>query len=216
MTRAKTKAQRRADKRRARQAMPDLAAIPRRALQGRKRMQQIADEKNAAKPVLEARCRQAGLRPSPEAMRDMKAPWNGCNAGKAMALAVQYERERAELWEAIKHMRRVFLAYDAAIGAPRRHATCLRLLAPSEAIEANAETPPVDDRTEQEKYDDAIARFMELEGWLGHVEGRAASICKRVVVDDERCTDPQALIRALFCIADGMSGRRVIYRGIDK
>lgn len=213
MTRAKTKAQRRADKRRARMALPELAPIPRRAMQGKARMRQIKDKKDASIPALEVRCRQAGKSAGQEAIREMKAQWNGCNAGKAMASIVQYERDRGELWDAIQHMRRAFVAYDSAIGAPRRHATCLRLLAPSETMEADAETPPADDRTEQEKYDAAIAGMMAVEGWLGHVEARAASICKRVVVDDEHCTDPYSLIRALWCIADGMAGRRVIYRG---
>ena len=211
MTKALSKAQRRARKRQ-QVDLPELAPVPRRATQGKRRMREIEQEPSRA--ALEARCRQSGVTASDEALRDARAQWRGCNAGRAMA-SITAEADRPELWDAIQHMRRVQASHDAAIGAPRRHATCLRLLAPQGAFEADATTPPPDTRTDAERMRQAVAAMMQVEGWLGYVEGRAASICKRVVIDDERCPDADALCRALWCIADGTANRALRYRGRD-
>lgn len=190
--------------------LPDIAPIPRKASQGRKRMQEIESEI----PVIQARCRQNGKDPANDAdRRDMKAPWYGCNAGRAMADQVRDNSERLELWDAIQHIRKTWVQFDAVIGAPRRHAQCLRLLLPLEAFETDADAPPQDDRTDDEKYRQAVSAKMAIEGWLGYVESYAASVCKQVVIDDAICTDRSSLVRALRCVVDGIKGRKIVYRG---
>ena len=212
---ARTKARKLADKRRriTDAGLPELAPIASRKIRGRARMKQIKAENDADTPVLAARCRQAGKPITEATMREAKAQWNGCNAGRAMAAQVSGEIERAELWDAIQHMRKVQAAFDRAIGAPNRHAQCLRLLLPNEAMEADAATPPKDDRTDGEKYTQAVSALMSLEGWLGYVESDASSVCKRCVIDDATCMDAEAMVRALRCVSDGIKGRKMAYRG---
>jgi len=110
-------------------------------------------------------------------------------------------------------MRRVVTAYDAAIGAPRRHAVCLRLLVPIARMEATAETPPVDDRTPEDRDRQAVSALMQLEGWLGWTDNAAMGEAKRVVWDDVEVRDVTGLLVALRCVSDGMQGRRMVWRG---
>lgn len=213
---ARTKARKLAAKRLrslAETGLPELAPIASLKIRGRARMNQIKAENDADTPALIARCRHAGKPVTEATMREAKAQWNGCHAGKAMAAQVSGEIERADLWDAIQHMRKVQAAYDWSIGAPNRHAQCLRLLLPNEAMEADAATPPKDARTDGEKYTQAVSALMSLETWLGYVDKPAATICKRCVIDDAQCADAAALVRALRCVSDGIKGRKMVYRG---
>lgn len=223
--------------------LPQIAPIQKRKARGRERMtelQEMAIEKDADVPALEARCRQLGIpvitvpekpkdpdEDTKEArkarhaarlartaqLRDMRAVWLGCEAGRAMVSVVKDEGTRKALWDAIQHIRRTVIAYDRALGAPNRHATCLRIMLPTETMQADASTPPIDVRTDEEKYRQAISGWMAMHGYLGHVEGRAASITLRTVVEDQTCRDADAMVRALHCVADGIAGRKVMYRG---
>lgn len=245
MTKARTEAQKRRDRKARMEAagLPGLAPVPKRELRGKARMTELKAmeiEKDADVPALEARCRHAGIEvitvpPRPEnaeddtrearkqrhraqldrsaQLRDMRAQWRGCEAGRALASVVQAEGLRAVLWDSIQHMRRTVLAYDRALGAPNRHAACLRIMLPTETMQADATTPAADPRTDEERYHQAINAWMAMHGWLGHVDARAASIALRTVVEDLPCRDPAALVRALHCVADGIAGRKVQYIG---
>ncbi|RHZ96474.1 hypothetical protein D1114_07125 [Cereibacter sphaeroides] len=208
MTTHRTKARSKAAKRRLKAAKAGdpfaLAPVERREPNGRARRE--AEDRDPSIETLKTRCLHMGQMPTPENLRDARAPWNGCNAGRAMASVVRDASERAALWDAICAMRRIVTAYDRAIGAPSRHAVCLRLLAPTDAMEADAASPPVDERTDIEKQDDATRDLMRLERWLGYTTGPAAAEAKRVVWDDNPCRAPHALAAALLCVADGMSG----------
>lgn len=201
---------RRQARKRAATALPELAQVPRKGKDGRQ--VRSSAERDPARQALEARCRQMGEPVTRASLREARAPWRGCNAGRAMAEAVAAD-ERAELWDAICHMRRVQLAHDLAIGAPRRHAQCLRLMLPVEALEADAAAPPPDTRSPEERLRSATQALMAVEGWLGWTDAAAAGECRRVVLDDVECRSPAALLRALRCVADGISGRRMVYRG---
>ncbi|MBA86121.1 MAG: hypothetical protein CML69_15515 [Rhodobacteraceae bacterium] len=193
--------------------IPEMASVQRRQANGQKA--RPASERGADKVALKARCNQRGVPETAKNQRDSRSPWWGCNAGRAMADAVEDHSQRLKLWDAIQHMRRVIAAYDASIGAPKRHAACLRLLVPLEALEATAETPPVDERTPEERSRDAVSGLMALEGWLGWADKVAASEAKRVVWDDETVRDADGLVLALRCVVDGMEGREMVYRGRD-
>lgn len=242
MTKARTEAQKRRDRKARHDRLPDVAPIPKRKARGSERMTDIADEaaqRDLDVPALVARLRQSGIpmivvpeRPDnaeddtrdkrkarhearlarSAQLRDMRAQWRGCNAGRAMASVVTGERDRAEMWSAILHMRRVQLAYDRALQAPARHPECLRIMLPLDEMTADATTPPPDLRTDDERYTQAIAAWMRVQGWLGHADKGAAGLCKRVVVDDERCPDARLMVAALRCVADGLAGRRITYR----
>lgn len=177
------------------------------------RSQRETNDRGADKAVLKARCRQRGVAANAANMRDSRSPWWGCNAGRAMAGAVESHGERLELWDAIQHMRRVVTAYDAAIGAPRRHAVCLRLLVPIEEMSADASTPPADERTPEERQVVAVSAYMALEGWLGWTDKAAMGEAKRAVWDDFEVKDVAGLLSALRCVVDGMKARRMVFRG---
>lgn len=97
-------------------------SVPMRAT-GRDR-RHTNQQEDASMVTLKTRCRQIGQAPTDDGIREARAPWYGCNAGRAMAAAVS-AADRADLWDAICHMRETVARYDAAIGAPRRHAVCL-------------------------------------------------------------------------------------------
>lgn len=142
-----------------------------------------------------------------------KTDMAGCEVGIALLLDNLAGCERADLWGAVKHMRRVWAAYDRALGAPNRHPICLRILAPAERMEASASDPAPDDRPEDERYRSAISAWMAVQGWLGYCDSRARSACIAAVVDDASVSDWAGVKLALACVADGMAGRKVMWRG---
>ncbi|MEI4473557.1 hypothetical protein [Frigidibacter sp. MR17.24] len=192
-----------------------LAPVPRREKDGHIHRERA--ERDPSIKALQVRCRKMGKEISAGAIRDMRAPWNGCKAGRAMAIMVTSADERLELWDAIQHMRRVQLSYDRAIGAPSRHAVCMRLLLPIDALEADAETPPQDERSDEEKDREAVSAWMRVRGWLGYTDTASMNCAIQTVIDDETVLDLAAargLISALRCVSDGLTGRRMIYRGV--
>ncbi len=191
--------------------LADVSSPPRRQPNGKP--YRAPEDKGADKVALKARCRQRGAEATSAQMRESRAPWWGCHAGAAMASAVPSDEDRRDLWDAIGHMRRVITAHDRAIGAPHRHAICLRLLLPPEDTSADATTAPLDTRTDAEKQAQAVAAYMQLEGWLSYTDKRAASEARRVVWDDAPARDPAALISALRCVSDGLKGKPMAWRG---
>ncbi len=185
-----------------------LAPIERREPNGRG--QRDAIDRDPSIPALMVRCRIAAKDVNQDNLRDMRAPWNGCNAGQAIADLGKDERDY--LWTAICHMRRVIVAFDNAIGAPSRHAKCANIIAPVDAMEADASSPPLDERTEAERQRHATSALMALEGWLGWCDKADAWQAKRVVWDDMRVTDKPGLLSALRSVSDGLRGQRMVYR----
>lgn len=169
-------------------------------------------EQDAMGTVIEARTRRLAKlgQAAPILARSDMA---GCEVGIGLLLDNLGACERADLWGAVKHMRRVWLAYDRALGAPNRHPQCLRILAPVDRMEATASDPAPDDRPEAERYRSAIASYMAVQGWLGFADGRARSACIAAVVDDASVSDWTGVKLALACVADGIAGRKVMYRG---
>lgn len=216
MTKARTRARRRKARKRAGETAENvvpLAPVPRRQPNGQKR--RTPQEADASRQQLDVRAAQAGLHKAvargeigmAEAIREVRAPWYGCVAGRAMAAAESGEQARRDLWDAICHIRRVWADYGRAIGAPPRHAQCLRLLLPVDEMHADAASPPADLRTADERYRQAIAAMMQCEGWLGRTDSAAASQCKRAVLDDVPVRDVDGLMRALRCVVDGRAGQ---------
>lgn len=209
MTKARTRAARRRAVRGRAITLPGGATVDARP-SGRDRWQTNQREPADA-AALEARARHQRKEVTRETLRDMRAPWWGCEAGKAMASAVD-EDERPDLWDAIQHIRRVVAAYDAALGAPRRHAKCLRLLVPPDALAADSASPAADTRTDAERLRHAVSAWMALHVWLCWVDKPAAGVCMATVVDDAPCRDPAGLVRALRCVSDGIRGRQMLWR----
>ena len=212
MTKARSKAQKLADRRRRSGIdLPELAPTPKREPNGQPSRRGQA--RSADIETLKSRCIQMSKSITPANIKEMRAPWWGCSAGRAIGQAVMDDKDRQDLWTAIQHMRRTFTAYDAAIGAPRRHAVCLRLLAPSDEMATDADAPPIDTRSDGDRLRQAVSALMSIETWLGYADKRDAGEAKRVVVDDGICLDADGLIRALRCVSDGIKGRKMKYRG---
>lgn len=179
------------------------------------RVQRVAEDLRALdvqSNTLAARCRAMGISPTASNLRRMRSQMAGCNAGRAIIAHVADPDEQSSLFAAVQHMRRVVAQHDAAIGAPRRHAVCLRLLVPIEAMTADADSPAPDMRSEAERSRAATSAMMRVEGWLGWTDAGAASEARRVCLEDDPVRSPLALLAALRCVADGLAGRRMIYR----
>ena len=188
----------------------DLAPTPRRKKRGRARMIELhgVPSVDHRKTTLEARCRRAGLDVTEEAMREVSAPWAGCEAGQAMAQEVSAEDKRARLWDAIQHVRRVYAAYDRAMGAPSRHAQSLRIMLPSDEMHADAASPPLDMRDDEQRQDDAERHWARVQGLIGRYGRYTATITERCVVDNQRCENATAMVLALQNVADAMQGAK--------
>jgi hypothetical protein len=197
--------------------LPGLAPSKKREPNGcfRERIrQQGHDEPDARIEALTARVRHMGHKMGKAELIEAAKPWHGCEAGRAMAAHVPVAADRETLWQAIQHMRRVWVAYDRAMGAPNRHAQCLRIMLPAEEFHADADAAPRDDRTDEEKQAGAIRARATVAEWLKGVEARAVAVALSVVIDDKPCRDADALVRALWCVADGNAGRRVVDRSL--
>lgn len=166
----------------------------------RRHVNQPTPRDEAHLPAVETRKRQIDLR-GMDALREAMQPWYGCEAGRAMA-SVTEPQDRPRLWSAIQHARRVQAAYDRALGAPSRHATCLRLLAPPDRLSTDADAPPPDLRDEDTRYRHAVRAWMQLQGALMSCANADASVFRRTVLDDERCADSAALVRVARVVAD--------------
>ena len=172
----------------------------------------IESTRSAPEAALTARTRRFGYPDTPEGRKAVSAPEFGCPVGAA--IATRAPTDRADLWDAVKHMRKVWLAYDRAIGAPARHAKCLGILAPTEAMTADASTPALDLRPQEDRDRAAVSEFMRLQGWLDHVDRAARSATIRAVVDEpeEPVHNWDGIRRTLLCVVDGIKGRRITAR----
>lgn len=137
---------------------------------------------------------------------DARLPWFGCVAGQAMAGAVSKHADRLPLWDAIQHIRRTVAAYDRAMCAPSRHAKVARILSPVSAMESDASSPPLDERSDEQKQDHAEEAISRLYEALRGVDDDTAADCLRVVAEDAPCRSPAGLVAALGCVAGMMAG----------
>lgn len=188
-------------------SLPGGREVAQRPTQGRR--VDVEQARSAPETALTARTRRFGYPDTAEGRKAVSAPEFGCAVGTA--IVTHGADDRADLWNAVKHMRRVWLAYDRAIGAPARHAKCLGILAPTEAMSADAASPAPDLRPKDERDRAAVSEWMTLQGWLDHVDRAARSAAIRAVVDepDEALHNWDGVRRTLLCVVDGIKGRRV-------
>jgi len=199
MTKALTQGQRRRNKKRAQITLAGGDFVPAPHERRGPKIEEPADI-----VVLKARARQTGT-------SDPANPMLGCAVGRR--LMIEHIDDRADLWRAVMHMRRVTVAYDRSLGV-NRHPQCAGILAPAEKLEATAASPAVDLRTPEDKARQAQAAWMALKGWLSHTDYAARSACERAVVDepDQQLADCSGVVLALRCVVDGLAGRPVQLR----
>jgi hypothetical protein len=200
MTKARTAAQRRRDKRR-KISLPGAEPAPAPP------HPKARTQDDPRKTVLFARMRLMRLTDTPENRQLAAHPAAGCEPGRAI-LTQEPPDQHARLWGAVLHMARVVVQYDRACGAPHRHAQCLRILAPVDHMHADATTPPTDLRTPEERDRNAVAEWTRLHGWLWPLpyEARAAAwlhIADQPDLPVRRWHDLRA---ALSAIADRIEG----------
>lgn len=184
-----------------------LAPTRKRAPSGAYARTDASNTVTAIKATLKTRLNMAGREVTKANMREARAPWWGCYAGRIIRDADLDEKARSALWEAICHMRKVVVLHDAAISAPKRHAVCMNLLV------ASGWSMPRSSETPEERQRRATAAMMQVEGWLGYADKPAASAAKRCVVDDVSVSDHVGVLIALRAVAMGMAGKPMRYIG---
>lgn len=201
-----SKAERKRRKKAATISLPGGEAVPQR-IEGAGRPRKMVED--ARKTALQARCRVFGLSDTTEALKASVAPLWGCSVGRM--ILTEPEHHRPDLWNAAQHARATQLAYDRAIGAPNRHAQVARILSPVAAFEADASSPAPDYRTEDDRFRQAVAAQMRVEGWIGHTDSRAISAFRQAVINDPDgpVKDWPGVLACLQCIAEGLRGDQV-------
>lgn len=199
-------AEKRRRKKAAKITMPGGAEIPQR-IEGPGRPRKLAED--ARQTALQARMRVYAGKDGPKDERASGEPLWGCSVGRL--ILSEPEHHRPDLWNAAQHAVKTQLAYDRAIGAPNRHATCLRILSPVTAFEADATSPAPDFRTAEERERQAVSAWMQVEGWIGHTDARAVSAFKQAVINDPDgpVRDWHGVLSCLWCIAEGLKGETV-------
>lgn len=164
--------------------------------------------RSAHETALSARARHLGRPSTDEGLKAVSGPEYGCAVGAAIMADQIDAGQQSDLWQAVCHIRRVWLAYDRAVGAPSRHAKCLRILAPTEAMEATASSPAPDMRSPEDRERQAVAAWMALRGWMAHADHAAQSAAIAHIVDvvEAPLRDYQAVKRALLCVVEGIKG----------
>ena len=163
----------------------------------------------ANKSALKTRQRLFACRDGPKDEMAFLDPRWGDSVGRM--ILTEPEHQRADLWNAAQHARKTQAAYDRAIGAPSRHAQCLHILAPVDAMQADAASPAPDDRSVEDRVRDATRAQMQVEGWIGHTDARAISAYRQAVINDPDgpVRDWPGVLACLQCIAEGLRGDQV-------
>jgi hypothetical protein len=199
-------AEKRRRKKAAKITLPGGAEIPQRATQGRRT---DLEARPAPETAITARLRISGMSDTPENRKAASDALMGCSVGRRLFAEIQHPK-RADLWQAVQHMRRVWAAYDRAIGAPNRHAQCLRILAPSETMTTDGFI--FDDRAPADRDRAAVSAWMTLQGWLDYVDRPARSATIAAVVDDQAITNWSGILATLECVNEGIKGLKIMPR----
>jgi hypothetical protein len=133
----------------------------------------------------------------------------GCMVGRR--LLIEHIRDRADIWEAVKHSRKVYAAYSRSTGAPARHPQSLSIMLPPDAMQADASSPAPDLRTQEERDQAARAAMQSLQAWLECTDKAAKLAFERHVIEerDQPVSDWSGIVMALRCVVDGTMARRI-------
>lgn len=164
--------------------------------------------------AIESRMCRMGLRDTPENRAIARDPMQGCAVGRAIIAAKLPQQESNALWQAVGHARKAYVTFDRAIGAPNRHAQCLRILQPVDAMQADAASPETDTRSAEERYRQSVSCQMRVVQWIGHCDNPAQQAFLRAVIDepDMEAKDWPGILACLRCICEGLDGKPVKIR----
>ena len=147
-------------------------------------------QESAKRVVLSARARLLGKDQSRMSLDAVDRPWLGCNAG----CFISDEPDVADLWQAIKDIRKIRANYLRAISAPDEHAKGAMLAVLPEPAEVRPDDAPADLRTETEKADAAIAAWEKIMGTLRVKDPLLIRYVNLVVVQDQDIPGPLAQV----------------------
>ena len=148
--------------------------------------------------VLSARMRHHGIK-SPE---DAKLPWNGCNAGRAIA----GEPDAPDLWQRIKEIRRRRRAWLALIGMDEFPA--ISSVKPVSDYTHDVDpTAPLDPRPEEERAAATQAAWDAVANALYGVDPLLLRYVERAIVRDEPVRGPKiATVLRWPALRDALGG----------
>lgn len=172
----------------------------------------IADPKKRMKAFAKAarNVEHANKSAMSKALDAARAPWFGCNAGRAISQAPALRLVLADktldvptLWDAVQRVRSIYTRYWHAIGAPSPYPSGMNLeLLPEEFGSDGVEVEGGwDDRTEEERVKAATDAMMHLEGVLGMAGYGVAAEVKSVVLGDQPVKHLARLLAGLAAVA---------------
>lgn len=165
MTKARTEAQKRRDKKASRDqkdnGMPELAPIKPRMANGRH--SRAGDDPQ--RTVLDARCRVMGKKSTRDTRSAMRMQMAGDPAGQAILIGSRNGEEAKRLWRCFCLLDAADARYHARILGTSRHAKCGKVEYMPERFEARTDDV-MDARTATERDHDTINAWMR---WHGHV-----------------------------------------------
>ena len=145
--------------------MTKLAETPKRKSRGSKRMQEIKQDPEAERTVLEARARHCGKSPADKA--DMRLPALGEAAGRAI-YAVHDGDLAKRMWDVYSGLTRAEATYIKTNMGLGVHAKTAKVEYLTEIFEARSDDNP-DMRDEEERARDASNKWMRWRGFIGHL-----------------------------------------------
>ncbi|WP_449043741.1 hypothetical protein [Paracoccus versutus] len=177
MTKARTKGQKLAERRRrallaaAPEGLPELAPIERRN-QPRRNGRFVKVNEDPRKVVLNKRCRDMGLGENRDNRRLMSSPMLEDPAGQVIYL--EAGSDAARLWQTFCKLDAADAVYHARVLGRSRHAKCGKV----EFMPERLETRPDDEtdyRSDDEKYRGAVNNWMRWHGLVGCLAGHEQS-----------------------------------------
>ena len=202
MTRAYTKAA----KRRAKKALPELAAVPKPKKRGKARMAEI--DREPQRVALETRARLMGMTDT-NAMRSQAL---GEAAGRAIYLKHQPDAA-ARLWDTYAGLTATEQRYARLVLGKSLHAKTAKIETMPERFETR-DDDQTDLRSEDERHRDATNAWMRWRGYIGHLSSydQSAIFCvvrgrNEPVVDAKLTKAGIDFVTALERLADVVDSR---------
>ncbi|WP_323008949.1 hypothetical protein [Paracoccus sp. (in: a-proteobacteria)] len=174
MTKAKSKGQKLAERRRramAEAGLPELAPIERRN-QPRQNGRFVRVEEDPRKVVLNKRCRDMGEKETRENRRLMSQSMLGDHVGQALYLDTPKDAER--LWQTFCKLDAADAVYHARVLGRSRHAKCGKVEFMPERLETRPDDG-TDYRSDDERYRSAVNNWMRWHGYVGRLAGHEQS-----------------------------------------
>lgn len=215
------KAYTRAAKRRAKKALPELAAVPRRDKNGcftERTRQQREDPQRTA---LEARCRHFGADTTAQDRLRVSAPHMGCQIGKVMERKIgsdtrEGKEEIAALWQTICRLGAAYATYRRRYIGQAEEPACQAIMVSQEFdafMQAEETTSGHDDRTSEERDRAAVNNWMRWQGYLGELSSQQSVALHSARRDDPGLwVDTEPTERGLAALSALRELRRMVDR----